>query len=70
MMQFVFVFLVVYLVIGLFFAIAFALSGHKKLDSGAATASRRLRLLWMPGAAALWPILLIKWKNSATGNEI
>jgi hypothetical protein len=64
MMQFLFFFLVLYLIAGLLFAVAFALSGYKQLDPGGATASRRLRLLWMPAAVALWPLLLIKWKNS------
>jgi hypothetical protein len=47
----------VYLAIGLVFAIPFALIGAKRIDPHAA----RFRLLIIPGAAALWPLLLQRW---------
>jgi hypothetical protein len=50
-----------YLAIGMVFAIPFALAGAKKIDPHAAQGTWGFRLLIIPGAAALWPLLLRRW---------
>jgi membrane protein implicated in regulation of membrane protease activity len=50
-----------YLAIGLVFAVPFALVGAKKIDPHAAKGSWGFRLLIIPGATALWPLLLRRW---------
>lgn len=51
----------IYLGLGALFALAFALIGCRVIDPGAANAGIFVRLMWMPAAMALWPILLLKW---------
>ena len=50
-----------YLACGLVFAIPFALVGVKKIDPHASHGSWGFRLLILPGAMALWPLLLRRW---------
>jgi hypothetical protein len=50
-----------YLGIGVAFAIAFALRGAQAIDSCAVGSHWGFRVLVIPGAAALWPIMLRKW---------
>jgi len=50
-----------YLALGALFAPAFALWGCGRLDPAAATGSAGFRILILPGAAALWPLLLKRW---------
>jgi len=50
-----------YLALGVIFAVPFVLVGAGRLDPVAARAPARVRLLFLPGAAALWPILLNRW---------
>ncbi len=50
-----------YLTVGLLFAIVFVFKGVQQIDSSAQGASFGFRLLILPGAAVLWPILLKKW---------
>ncbi len=54
----------VYLAPGLAFAVLFVLRGYKKIDKVADSAPLALRLLWMPAAIALWPLLAIIWARS------
>jgi hypothetical protein len=54
-------FLAAYLGCGLVFAIPFALVGAKRIDPRAEHATRGFRLLVLPGAMALWPLLLHRW---------
>jgi len=49
-----------YLGLGLLFAIWFAFAGAKRFDPVVAGAGIRFKLLIIPGAAALWPLLLLK----------
>lgn len=55
-----------YLAVGLAFAIAFVARGVGRVDAAAAEASLGFRLLLVPGAAALWPLLAQRWRR-ATG---
>lgn len=51
----------VYLLGGLVFAIPFSLAGARRIDPHAAQGSWGFRLLIIPGAIALWPLLLKRW---------
>jgi len=53
----------VYLACGLVFAIPFALIGAKKIDPHATHGSWGFRVLIVPGAIALWPLLLRRWAS-------
>jgi hypothetical protein len=50
-----------YLVCGLSFALPFAFLGAGRIDPHASHGSWGFRLLIIPGAMALWPILLRRW---------
>lgn len=52
---------IVYLALGVAFAIPFVVRGAGVVDSGARDAPWSFRLLILPGAAALWPLMLMRW---------
>ncbi len=54
------VFVILYVVVGVFFGVYFTLGGYKQLDASANGAGLAVRLLWLPAALALWPVLLLK----------
>ena len=54
----------IYLAIGLLFSIAFSWKGAAKIDDGAKEVPWSFKFLIIPGAMALWPVLLIKWLRS------
>ena len=54
-----------YLACGLVFAIPFALIGAKNIDPHATHGSWGFRVLIVPGAIALWPLLLRRWASGA-----
>ena len=49
-----------YCLIGLLFSIYFAVSGCSRIDPAAASAGVLVRLMWIPAALALWPLLLLR----------
>jgi len=49
-----------YFLVGFLFGLWFVSKGAPKIDESAEEASWKLRLLWLPGAIALWPILIRK----------
>lgn len=51
----------IYLVIGLAFAVAFVLFGAGRVDPAARRGTWGFRLLLLPGATALWPLLARRW---------
>ncbi len=53
-------FLAVYFLLGLLFALWFVNRGASQIDENATSANWKLKALWLPGAMALWPILLNK----------
>lgn len=55
-----------YLAIGLGFAVAFVVRGVGRVDAAAADGSLGFRILLVPGATALWPLLARRWRH-ATG---
>jgi hypothetical protein len=51
----------VYAGVGLLFAIAFTARGVNRLDPSARGGTLGFRIAILPGAAALWPLLLQRW---------
>jgi len=51
----------IYVLIGILVALPFILRGAGWLDPAAAQGSAGFRILILPGAIALWPLLLWKW---------
>ena len=51
--------LVVYLAVGLLTAIAFVTSGVTRVQSAPVTIGARVLLI--PGAVALWPLIMSRW---------
>ena len=56
----------VYAGIGLLFAVIFVMIGVGRMDASAKGAPVFFRLLILPGAAALWPVLLGHWLRGQT----
>jgi len=54
-------FVAVYLAVGVVFALAFVTVGAQRVDHNAKGGPVGFRLLILPGSAALWPVLLVKW---------
>jgi len=50
-----------YLLTGVIFAVAFIARGIGRVDPVAQHAPWSFRLIVLPGAAALWPLLLARW---------
>jgi hypothetical protein len=50
-----------YLALGIFAGIAFIVRGVDRVDPAMAGSPKRVRLVILPGAIALWPILLAMW---------
>jgi hypothetical protein len=50
-----------YLALGVVFALVFVAAGAGRVDTHARGGSWGFRLLILPGAAALWPLLLGRW---------
>ena len=55
----------IYALVGILFAIAFAWKGAGRIDPSAKDGTWGFRLLIIPGAAALWPILARRWLAGA-----
>jgi hypothetical protein len=53
-----------YLVIGFITAIAFVSVGLRQVLPDGMTASLAARLLFIPGATALWPYVLSRWMQT------
>lgn len=63
--QLILILIGLYTAIGLAVALAFTFVGVKRLDTAAAKAPLRVRLLFIPGSVALWPIVLTLWKRAS-----
>lgn len=57
--------LFVYAVLGLAFAVPFVVHGAGRIDPSAREGTWGFRLLILPGAAALWPWLALRWLGGA-----
>jgi len=53
-----------YALVGLVVAIAFVAVGVTRVLAQPTPASTGARLIWLPGAAALWPYVLVRWAMS------
>jgi hypothetical protein len=60
----------VYAAIGAVFAVLFALRGARAVDPVAEHATLGFRLLVLPGATLLWPLLARRWWMAATGRRV
>jgi hypothetical protein len=56
-----------YALIGLAFAVPFVIVGAGRVDPVAKGAPLTFRLAILPGSAALWPLLLVKWRAARGG---
>jgi len=63
LIKFFLVALKIYLLIGLLFGLYFSWKGAVQLDSSLKQSRWTLRLLFLPGALILWPLLLLKLMN-------
>jgi hypothetical protein len=54
-----------YLIAGLCVAAAFALFGAHKCALGDARVSAPARILLIPGATLLWPLVLVRWLRAS-----
>ena len=53
--------LAAYGALGALFAAAFVSAGVRRVDPNARHSPLGFRLIIVPGAAALWPLLLVRW---------
>jgi hypothetical protein len=60
---------IAYAAAGLVFAIPFAIAGIERIDPAARGTSIGFRLLILPGAILLWPLLLRRWLNRKSGHQ-
>lgn len=58
-----------YAALGVLFAVAFAGFGVERVDPAAKGAPWTFRLLIVPGATALWPILVWRWWRGGPAEE-
>ncbi len=65
----IYVFVFAWIATGLVFAIPFALFGADKVLRAPAPVSAGARLLIVPGAAVLWPVMLWFWVASRRRGE-
>lgn len=57
-----------YALIGLAFGLVFVSVGVGRFDHAARGTSLAFRALILPGSAALWPVLAVKWINRTRGH--
>ena len=53
-----------YLCVGAVFGIAFSWGGVDRIDPATHGASAAFRILILPGAIALWPMLALRWRRA------
>jgi hypothetical protein len=56
-----------YAAVGSLFAVAFVARGIHRADPVAKGAPLGFRLIVLPGAAALWPLLAVRWAKGMGG---
>jgi len=54
-----------YAMLGVVFGVCFVTTGIGRVDHAAIGAPWSFRVLVFPGAAALWPLMLLKWVHAA-----
>jgi hypothetical protein len=63
-MQIILIALGGYLLVGVVFAFVFVLFGSVRIDRAAGRSSAWVRLIFLPGAAVLWPVLAVRWMGA------
>ncbi|RKY17010.1 MAG: hypothetical protein DRQ55_16750 [Planctomycetota bacterium] len=58
-----------WMALGLVFGVAFVSVGITRVDPAAKGSSVRFRLLILPGVAALWPLLALRWMRAPRSAE-
>ena len=58
-----------YAALGLLFAIGFSLAGWRRVAGSVGTGTPGFRLLIIPGAVLLWPLLLVRSLRSPSTTE-
>lgn len=61
--------LAAYVGFGVLFALWFVLWGVKSVDAVAAKTPLPIRIIWIPGAAIVWPLLLAKSRIVIRGHD-
>ena len=61
--------LMAYAAVGLLFGVAFVTRGIARVDHVAEHAPPGFRLIVLPGSAALWPFLLVRWIRASRNGE-
>ena len=59
--------LAIYLFIGLIIGLLFVISGIRRVDPVAESAPMRVRVLFLPGSIAIWPVVLHGWRTRVRG---
>ena len=57
--------LTIYALVGLVFAVAFVVRGAGRVDPAASESPLGFKLLVLPGVAAVWPLLALRWSRGA-----
>ena len=60
--------ILIYLAVGLVFGIYFFIRGAAQIDNLIKDSKWTVRLLLVPGAIGLWPILLLKLRKTSKAN--
>ena len=63
--QIILLLVLAYAAVGFLFAVAFVCFGITRVDGAAKDSSTYFRALMIPGVAALWPLMLRKWRGAA-----
>ena len=59
----------VYFLFGFLIGLVFVISGVRKVDPVADSAPLRVRMLFLPGSMALWPVVLHFWRVHKRGQS-
>ena len=65
--QVIFIVIIGYVAVGVVFALAFVTIGVGRTDPIARASGISFRILIIPGVAALWPVLALKWVRARPG---
>lgn len=67
--QIILILLGLYFALGLLFGLAFVINGVSVIDHAAQSSTLGFRLLILPGAIALWPVLVKRWLKPVPPQE-
>ncbi len=58
-----------YAICGVVFALVFVWAGVVRMDPAVGDSPRMVRVLFVPGIAGLWPVMLVKWIRASGGEQ-